>query len=98
MPWAVRSMEGLAPFIGDESQVFSVLPPDLHARAMEEPEKVVAVPDPKVFVDHSRLVLEEDILVSAEQADSKIDKLREIVFWQGFRKAAPVPLTATPLA
>ena len=52
---------------------------------MEEPENIVAVPDPKIFVDHSRLVLEEDILESAEQADSKIAKLREIIFRQGFR-------------
>jgi len=64
---------------------FPVLPPGLIARAMEEPEYVVAVPDPKVFVDHSRLVLEEDILVSAEQADSEIDELREFVFCQGLR-------------
>ncbi|HEX9772440.1 MAG TPA: hypothetical protein VGA44_03160 [Steroidobacteraceae bacterium] len=64
---------------------FAVLPPDLHARTAEEPENVVTVPNPEVFVDHARLVLEEDILKSTEQADSDVAKLAEFVLGQCIR-------------
>ena len=67
----------------------SILPPDLHARSVKEPQDVVSVSHPEVIINHARLILEENILETSKQTDSEVTKLNELILLQLVRLHHP---------
>jgi hypothetical protein len=66
----------------DAEGVLSILPHALHAGAPKGPQQVLAVANPEVVIDQTRLPLKVDVLVTPKKAQHHVAVLRELVFGQ----------------